>query len=288
MSDETPDHQPPLEQPIAAHATSAKGAPKWTKREGVFGMITIELSEWRFFPDLLDSDFRKTENYIWRGQRDDSWSLRSTFNRLLKKLGKDGVVNDERLNSHLTHFEDSMLGRRGVNPPELDEDEVWALGQHNGLATPLLDWTRSPFVAAFFAFCEQTETPSKRCAVFALNQRLVQLSGSEDNQFGIKTIPIKIFRPASHENQRLINQAGLFTRLTNTPSETSVEDCLFRTLKKNSPPLLYKIIIPNIERELVLRTLNRMNINHATLFPDLYGAATFANAQTEMEAKKPQ
>ena len=43
-----------------------------------------------------------------------------------------------------------MKGRRGVNPEVYDSDiEWWALGQHYELATPMLDFTFSPYVATF-------------------------------------------------------------------------------------------------------------------------------------------
>lgn len=45
---------------------------------------------------------------------------------------------------------------------------------------------------------------------------------------------------------------------------------------------LRKIEVPESERETALRSLNRMNINHSSLFPDLYGASMYANLNLEV------
>jgi hypothetical protein len=40
---------------------------------------------------------------------------------------------------------------------------------------------------------------------------------------------------------------------------------------------LLKITFPESDRQMALRELNLMNINHLTLFPDASGASTFCN-----------
>lgn len=49
-----------------------------------------------------------------------------------------------------------------------------------------------------------------------------------------------------------------------------------------SAPVLVKIQIPNAERLACLRSLNRMNINHLSLFPDLSGASRSTNMRLEL------
>jgi len=92
--------------------------------------------------------------------------------------------------------------------------------------------------------------------------------------------PIEFIRPMSDENQRLVNQGGLFTR---APVGTPLDNWIKENFSGEKGYILIKILIPNRDREDCLKTLNRMNINHLTLFPDLYGATKYCNLFGEIE-----
>jgi hypothetical protein len=83
-----------------------------------------------------------------------------------------------------------------------------------------------------------------------------------------------IYTPMSDENSRLLNQSGVFTRIM---ADFDIEEWISRFCKDVSEVILYKFKIPDIEREIIIRSLNKMNINHRSLFPDLYGASEYCN-----------
>jgi len=88
---------------------------------------------------------------------------------------------------------------------------------------------------------------------------------------------IEFITPNTDENARLVSQGGLFTRGTTGVGIDNWVGAQFRG--NNRDKALIKIIVPEDrgDRFEILTTLNRMNINHRSLFPDIEGSARFCN-----------
>lgn len=255
--------------------------PRWNSKGLKNGFWEIEFSSWKYFHDYIRQEMLDFNKYVWRGQRDSTWKLESSLDRALK--GKIKKRREGLAKIHLENFKYSVRGRRGKNPQILeDENAWWALGQHFGLATPLLDWTESPFVALYFAMENLTKTASGKRAVWAIvtfdikNEAIKKDWGLKEGRAPI----VERIKPLQDENDRLVSQSGLFTRgPLGKPIDVWVED----NFKNYNRAKLMKFIIPENDRLECLRTLNRMNINHLTLFPDLYGSGEFCNKILEIK-----
>lgn len=235
------------------------------------GIMEIHLPKWELFFDLVHELLKDFQQFVYRGQRVADWKLESSLDRLERQVGRS--VDRSR---HLMDFQWAARGRRGPNPPKpMDENDWWALGQHYQLATPLLDWTESPFVAAYFAF-QKESTQGEPRAVFALNRLYVGLRSVALENEGKAPMAVTIHRPWSDEDPRVISQRGLFTKL---PERFDLESWVRKFPLEYKDPALIKVTIPNAEREDCLRDLNCMNINHLTLFPDLSGVALYCNTK---------
>ncbi|HBD25561.1 FRG domain-containing protein [Flavobacterium sp.] len=244
--------------------------PRWKVDKFENGVETITLSSWKYFHDFLkDKNLLEKRTYIYRGQKDSLWQVQPSIHRGLKK-GLSKLKYLDELKKHLDNFKYSIRGRvQGLKEILNDENELWALGQHHGLSTPLLDFSTSPYVACYFAFQEK-ENNSKFRTIWMLASIAVEME--IDDQ-------LEMYHPLSDITPRLISQDGLFVKFNVNKDLKSI----IQTTKSEKKIFLYEVRIPDRDRHLCLKSLNRMNINHKTLFPDLLGASIYANLHLEID-----
>ncbi len=252
-------------------------------------ITTLTFSTWNKVIDYVNKDtVLNATHVVWRGHASQDWLLEPTLDRLIKKSGS---TNSEAITSaHLKRFKSASRGRRGANALEIkDDNEWWALGQHYGLATPLLDWTRSPYVAAYFAFASEPDDAqlaknSPMRVIFGLSSSTVTNATTtilSNHKPGEQLNTVQFYEPNSNENARLVSQGGLFSR---SSAGVNIEEWVKTYCKPaNSNYAMVKLLVPEAERLNCLRSLNRMNINHASLFPDLYGASKYTNLNLTIE-----
>lgn len=233
------------------------------------GVSETWLRSWTEFHRVVGRLLRQPD-YVFRGQRDARWLVESSLTRLVRSRSKWRL--HEPL--YMTRFRMALRGRLDEHLlSSLSDDEILAIGQHFGMATPLLDWSTSPYVGLFFAFESPTDSAGHR-AVFALHEGFVRGAAEEAGRSAVSFV-----RPKSGFNKRLVHQAGLFTK---GPLFNDIQSWVEEYFENLDEAILIKINIPSTGRHDCLRALNKMNINHATLFPDVDGSARFCNLHMEI------
>lgn len=248
-----------------------------------------ECDRWEDFISQV-REMRVIGNRIFRGHRDPAWKLSSLWERFLLRLkGRDRSRNVRDLFSsrayeairggYLARFRELAVGLHGVESHFLTENDWWALGRQHGLTTPLLDWTKSPYVAAYFAFMDLADS---------LNPGFKSGTHRGGTQFGSGKISVwglvvaddlkkqdefEIIWARADFAHRQRAQQGVYTRLTHDVY-VDVESYLSA---KGLSHYLERYEIPSQEMGKALCDLDLMNINPATMFPDLSGAADRAN-----------
>jgi len=145
--------------------------------------------------------------------------------------------------------------------------------QHYGAPTRLIDFTFSPYVAAYFAL----ETGVNDGAIYCITTKTSSSLIESINNFklnGNKNV-LFIFEPV-HPTQRLLAQQGVFL-VPGTLRKSHNE--IIHSVKPDNELSIIKLRIDRCMREEGLNRLRKYNINSSILFPGLEGFCRTFNFQ---------
>lgn len=200
--------------------------------------------------------------FIFRGVKDSAYELIPKVGRFAEFATLTAAEMEKEEKVMLRLFKERAWAF--VNVGVENTWETLALAQHHGLPTRLLDWSRNPLVAAYFAVESEHDGDS---LVYAYHHTTFIKTEEKPDPFARKTVGKFI---PNHITPRITAQAGLFTIHPN-PREALHSDQVQR----------WRIV--NTARGSIKRTLNKYGIHRASLFPDLDGAAKHVEwLRTEM------
>ncbi len=254
-----------------------------------------ELHSWADFDDVVNEIAQSREvfiqsnpqtfpaNLLFRGQADASWSLKTTLERT---VGQNYKLSDyyrliSRVRTRIETFTDRTWEIMAVqdyqdwlaktdfmalhNIPPSEYKYMFYL-RHHGFPSPLLDWTESPYIAAYFAF-RDIFSKAEAISVFAYLEHFGTKGGTSYQPF------INVLGPNIHSDERHFLQQSNYTICTTGEGEqayySSHEEvftggnAIFHDPEQD---VLWKIIIPISERSKAIKKLESYNINAYSLF----------------------
>ena len=210
--------------------------------------------------------------FVFRGQRRNDWRLRTSFHRTKRSSLH---IYDQQDIPYL-HGQFSGMMKRDLDirdPTHLAA--FYNLLQHHGYPTPLLDWTYSPFVAAYFAFNSAGhDNDNVPVRFFVLDKKNWLKDFNSISQVNPPGLHFSMLDPLPLNNPRAIPQKAA-SSLTNVED---IETYLATREAENSKEYLSAIDLPSEERDVVMRELNLMGIPTGSLFPGIDGVCEQARA----------
>lgn len=251
---------------------------KWSTDANTSGKATVRKSE-ASQPSTLKANeadwtaFKKVATglepyrHLFRGQENNVWKLRTSFYRtgranLVRFMREDINTLHRHLSGLTTHRFD--LGNA------LDYAAFLALVQHHGYPTPLLDWTQSPFIAAYFAYRNldpRNIRAGARVRIHVLDGRTWNNRFLRAGVINPAYLHMTILEPLAINNPRVVPQQSISL-------VTNVDDLegYIKDKEGSTESFLSAIDLPAEERATVLKELALMGINAGSLFPGLDGA----------------
>jgi len=221
-----------------------------------------DLASWDQFKQWAIS--QKPRSHIFRGQRFPD-KLASTFHRTWRKDLNEWISSDvEKLFG--------VVAERVTYPLQLGNlahnAAIWSILQHHGYPTPMLDWTYSPFVAAFFAFqhVEPDQTRSPR--IFLFDQ------AAWNDRYGLRAFIVDAAPPqiVVLESMAVGNPRSSPQQALSTVTNVADVEAFIRSREEEDKRCYLTVCdLPAQDKPRIMRELELMGITYGSLFPGLDG-----------------
>lgn len=234
--------------------------------------------------DAKPEKFDWVSPILYRGQARRSWKLETTLERFGRKH-----MPAEDYRRELTMAKaaiESLLERKFLfepkNPIDKDgfdypfsESSPFVKGQyefmvhlrHHGFPSPLLDWSRSMYVALFFALCDQPDDEASALHMFV--EHTGSGKGGCPSGHWISVLPDTV---SAHKRHWIQQACYTICTTKNSDLYSDIDDWIFsphhglQTPEHGSQDICHVVHIAPEARNRILRQLDSMNINEVSLY----------------------
>jgi hypothetical protein len=216
-----------------------------------------------------------TSSLLFRGHAQECWKLKTTLERYSPT--KEYSMSDYHQLMLTVKPAVESLTSKPWNLPEdienIDEDipnappgyEFMVYLRHHGFPSPLLDWSCSPYVAAFFAFHSRLDNTNGNVAIYSY----IDSDSSAKSDSPDEGMVTRVGSYVTTDKRHYIQQCEYTIckkKIGNRYIYSNHEEPLHQSV--DGQDILTKYLIPRSERGKVLARLYLMNINAYSLFVD--------------------